>query len=125
MRPTLCLLGAMLAGCAPSSDEGTSSEDIYGGIRDDEVASSPSPVVALRIANTEICSGVLIGPNVVLTARHCVSKSETDTVVCDEEGHSLAGQLTGDLPPADIAVYVGTTPAFAQKPVATAKAIFT
>jgi len=111
--------------CSSSGEDATSSEEIYGGIRDDDVASSPSPVVALRIAKTEICSGILVAPNVVLTARHCVSKSETDTVVCDEEGRALSGRLTGDLPPADIAVYVGTTPAFGDKPVAVAKEIFT
>ncbi len=56
-----------------------------------------------------LCSGALVAPNLVLTARHCVSRSLTATPACDTRGASHNGDHLGpDEDPANIAVYVGT-----------------
>jgi hypothetical protein len=56
-----------------------------------------------------LCSGALVAPNLVLTARHCVSRSLTATPACDTRGASHNGDHLGaDEDPASIAIYVGT-----------------
>lgn len=48
------------------------------------------------------CSGTLIAPNLVLTAKHCVTNSTDLTVRCDQS------QLSGDIPPEQIQITVRT-----------------
>lgn len=128
----LTLAGAV--GCAAETPENTAVDvvvetgpgiRIYGG-EDDTDAKATTSVVALKVArgdNFELCSGALIAPNVVLTARHCVTTSVTTSVSCDENGHSTNGPHVGaDLPASDVAVYTGASPKFSQKPAAVAKA---
>src|SRR5262245_14986660 len=83
------LLGAL--GCSADrgaeQDVGTdvvlgSKTAIFGGSRDDD-QHAVSSVVALKVGahgNYELCSGALVAPNVVLTARHCVAKALTTEV---------------------------------------------
>jgi MYXO-CTERM domain-containing protein len=103
-----------------------SDTQIFGGSRDDDT-NAFSGVVALRVgaAGTfELCSGALLAPNVVLTARHCVTKNVTTSVSCDQNGQSANGpHVIGDQDPQNIGVYVGASPNFGQHPVAVAKAI--
>lgn len=55
-----------------------------------------------------LCSGALVAPNLVLTARHCVSRAITATPACDARGESHNGvHLADDADPATIAIYVG------------------
>jgi hypothetical protein len=55
-----------------------------------------------------LCSGALVAPNLVLTARHCVSRSITSPPSCDARGRSHNGaHLADDADPAMIGVYVG------------------
>jgi S1-C subfamily serine protease len=55
-----------------------------------------------------LCSGALVAPNLVLTARHCVSRAITATPACDTRGESHNGMhLADDADPATIAIYVG------------------
>jgi hypothetical protein len=59
-------------------------------------------------AHVTLCSGALVAPNLVLTARHCVSKAITSTPSCDARGRSHNGaHLADDPKPWDIAIYVG------------------
>lgn len=114
-------------GCAADDDAATSSEDeIFGGIRDDD-ARAKSAVIALRIGREgeyDLCSGTLLAPNVVLTARHCVAKDAADTIICDEEGRSANDRdFSGDLDPSEIAVFLGPAPSFGKAPAAVAKTI--
>jgi hypothetical protein len=59
-------------------------------------------------SHVTLCSGALVAPNLVLTARHCVSKAVTATPSCDARGQSHNGDhLAEDADPNQIAVYVG------------------
>src|SRR5262249_21110348 len=56
-----------------------------------------------------LCSGALVAPNLVLTARHCVSRAVTATPSCDARGRSHNGDhLAEDVDPASIAIYTGS-----------------
>ncbi len=133
----LAISGA--AGCAAESaddagnepvlakvDTGSSDPTIYGGERDDDEGSIGG-VVALRVGaggSFELCTGALVAPNVVLTARHCVTKNTTTSVSCDENGRSANGpHVVGDEAPGTIGIYTGASPVFSKRPLALAKAI--
>jgi len=55
-----------------------------------------------------LCSGALVAPNLVVTARHCISRSITSSPSCDARGQSHNGaHLANDADPSTIAVYIG------------------
>ena len=59
-------------------------------------------------SHVTLCSGALVAPNLVLTARHCVSRAITATPACDARGESHNGlHLADDADPSTIAIYVG------------------
>lgn len=77
------------AGCASAADPsvgegavGTAKSGVIGGTTD----TADTFVVGININNSSICSGTLIAPNLVLTARHCVSDT-TQTVDCTPGGY--------------------------------------
>jgi V8-like Glu-specific endopeptidase len=100
------LVAILAVGCgAPVSGEapGTSAEPINGGTLDTD-----HPAVFEEITHwtstASTCTGSLIAPNVLLTARHCVAATNTDHVVCNESvfGSTVAGSqtiVTGDSVP--------------------------
>lgn len=140
VRSSAVALAAVTAvGCASSDDDGIGATQdvetnvllgtdtsIFGGARDDDDAALPS-VVALKIGSGrsfELCSGTLVAPNVILTARHCVANSLTTSVSCNENGRSTNGaHLAGDQEPSNVAVYVGASPKFEGAANARGKAI--
>ena len=135
LRLLVAVVGVSAMGCAaePTGEpvqiqlaEGTSSPSIFGGEKDED-GEALSGVVALRVGTGttfELCSGALVAPNVVLTARHCVTRNATSAVSCDEKGNSANGtHVIDDEDPAVIGVYVGASPSFAKAPVARARAI--
>lgn len=109
-------LGAFaLVSCGGEGDEG--SPDVLGVTSSAIVGGEPSPpsenaVVLIRNVRGE-CTGTLLAPNLVATARHCVSASNL-AMICNERGETLSGGQAGaDYDPAKIAVYVGDS--FARK----------
>jgi hypothetical protein len=75
---------------------------------------SSSGVVAIATTMADnpshitLCSGALVAPNLVLTARHCVSRAVTATPSCDARGRSHNGDhLAEDVDPSSIAIYTG------------------
>jgi hypothetical protein len=76
---------------------------------------SSSAVVAIATTMTDspshitLCSGALVAPNLVLTARHCVSRAVTATPSCDARGRSHNGDhLAEDVDPASINIFTGS-----------------
>jgi len=64
------------------------------------MADSPSHIT--------LCSGAVVAPNLILTARHCVSRAVTATPSCDARGRSHNGDhLAEDVDPSSIAIYTG------------------
>jgi len=112
---TLCAVGAAaLAGCtlpsAPSPDEvARASAAIINGkpsASDDDAAILIPLFQAGQFAGT--CSGVLVAPNLVLTARHCVSSTD-EGAVCASDGTPLyGGMVYNDRAATDIGVITGT-----------------
>jgi hypothetical protein len=108
MGRALGLIGAVLtlvgAGCVRSPDTRVLSS----------IERGKSGVVAVATlqegtpGNVTLCSGTLVAPNLVMTARHCVSKAITTTPSCDADGRSHNGaHVSEDAEPASIAIYIG------------------
>ncbi len=122
-------LGCSAPGDAPphaALQVGATEQAIFSGTVDDDERASAG-VVSLKIGNGtafELCSGSLLAPNVVLTARHCVSKSVTSTVSCNELGQSGNGDHVGDDESLDrVHVYSGSKPAYGGEAKAGVRAI--
>ena len=134
--PATALVLSSIMGCTAEASSastvearvktGSSAPTIFGGSKDDGEGAVPG-VVALRVgtgSTFELCSGALVAPNVVLTARHCVTKNITTSVSCDENGKSANGEhVAGNEEPSTIGIYVGASPSFARRPLALATAI--
>jgi hypothetical protein len=117
--------GAEPAGEAAGEPLGETQSAIYGGVTDGDGNGS---VVALKIGDGqayELCTAAVIAPNVVLTARHCVSDNIVTGVRCDQNGNSGNGNhVAGDVPVASIHVYSGANPNYQGPPIANGKALF-
>ena len=111
----LSLLPACSA--ADRSELGVASSGIVGGEASD-AADDAVVLILTHIASKdtpqgqyyENCTGTLLAPNVVLTARHCVSATTSGTFTCNEDGSLGAGpggHLLADFPPAEAHVLVG------------------
>jgi Trypsin len=77
------MLGLGLVACSgpiPPQDSATLREDIVGG----QVDPTDHGVFGIIIKDQSMCSGTLIAPNLVLTARHCVADVSTgdDPIDC-------------------------------------------
>jgi len=102
---------ALLIGCQPDPRIDRAGAAIIGG----EV-STPDEDAAIGLAMfsgggfSGACSGVLIAPNLVLTARHCVSNTQAGGLACDDAGDPISGGgVLGDHKPTDLSVLVGAT----------------
>ncbi len=98
---TVLVFAMMAAGCAAAAEdvEGMSADEVVRGERD---RGRHPAVVALRIGTRALCTGTVVSPTVVLTARHCVSVS-TEVVRCDRPWR----QVFAELDPSTIAVVAG------------------
>lgn len=79
----------------------------------EQEASSGVVAIATTMADNPshltLCSGALVAPNLILTARHCVSRAVTATPSCDARGRSHNGDhLAEDMDPAAISIFTGT-----------------
>jgi len=74
---------------------------------------APHGVVAVATTHDDgsvtLCSGAMVAPNLVLTARHCIAKAITAMPACDAAGRSHNGAHLGpDIDPSQIGIFVGS-----------------
>jgi MYXO-CTERM domain-containing protein len=110
------LLGALaVAGTACTSSQvsleelGRARQAIINGVASD-ASDDSALLIPLFIGNQFVgsCSGSLIAPNLVLTARHCVSKTD-EGAICHVDGTPINGGVVySDHPAKDIGVITGT-----------------
>jgi hypothetical protein len=106
---SLLLAGAVTACSTPPNPPGSVASS-SGGVQVDQtevVAGVPDngadpAVIALDIDGTDLCSGTLIAPDVVLTARHCVSTTP-EQIACP----TTTSQITANRPPSTLHVLAG------------------
>jgi MYXO-CTERM domain-containing protein len=95
--------------------------------RDERVAASPASIIngqastpaqdavvaiAMRPGGTfaGLCTGTLVAPNLVLTARHCVAQVSEGNIGCTADGQSLAGgAVEGDYDATALSIYRGVS----------------
>jgi hypothetical protein len=100
-----------------SNDAGAGSSAAPEGVVVDEVEivrgvpdrNRDPAVVALAVGTTGLCTAALVSPRLLLTARHCVSRT-VEQVMCPAAGV----QILGDHDPKSLAVLVGDDVASAR-----------
>jgi hypothetical protein len=106
----LGLMAACSSGFDPSSLPAQPAPDASSGIEVDTteiVNGSPDrgrdpAVVAIDIGGEGLCSGTLVAPRVVLTARHCVSVT-SESVACPPDG----AQIESNRSPKSLSILAG------------------
>jgi V8-like Glu-specific endopeptidase len=88
----LVSLAACSSGAPDSTDDSASSQDAIVGGKSD---TKDLAVVAIDIGGEALCTGSLIGPRLVLTARHCVSDT-SEEVDCPASGAQITGERAAD-----------------------------
>jgi hypothetical protein len=111
-RRGACLAALLLAiACSAPSPEpvGRATAAIIQGT--DSVPSQNFVVLVERSTGPDTfdeCSGTLVAPNLVLTARHCVSNITDQGFTCDASGvGSAGGDIGSDVVPSTLQIYTG------------------
>lgn len=101
--PQIALPALLLLSCAPSPDVQSTVSSVNGPA---DTALEWSGVMGMQITKPEgtaSCTGVLIGPNLLLTARHCVS-STAPALICGSAPLSEPVDASGILSTNDVVV---------------------
>jgi len=106
---------AVAAGCGQAGPEGVgqATQAVYNGHE-----SGPEDDGVVKVTNvdangvTNSCSGSLVAPNIVLTARHCVANLvNKELFTCTDDGEltadSKGGRFGALIDPAKLTIYVG------------------
>src|SRR5262245_57572480 len=90
---TLTTIALVLLGAGCGRRQQTPDDRMIRAL--EQEASSGVIAIATTMADSPshitLCSGALVAPNLVLTARHCVSRAVTATPSCDARGRSHNG----------------------------------
>jgi V8-like Glu-specific endopeptidase len=99
----LGLLGLLSVGCGAAGSDGDRSAELEQAVIGGFVDDTDKAAVGLAVSGSAIgldmffghCSGTLIAPNLVLTARHCVALTQDEgpqgSVVCGQTGFGFMG----------------------------------
>ncbi len=109
----LCLLAS---GCeAPGRETAAStSQSILGGVLSDATEDAVLKIEATQSTAMHTCTGALIAPNLVITARHCIADYVDQSFTCDANGDLTSGPggyIGAVVAPAKIAFKASTRPA--------------
>jgi hypothetical protein len=115
-------LALALSACASAADPPTVGDSAVQADEVEIVTGVPDhgrdpAVVALDIGDVALCTASLIAPDVILTARHCVSFT-TESVACP----ATTPQITGNRAPSSLKVLLGDDVASSHE-VAQGKAV--
>lgn len=104
------VLAALLccAGCAAPPEVGVSSAPIIGGTPSDAAQDAVVLVLHYDAASgfSGSCTGTLLTPDLVLTARHCVSSTD-ESAACAPDGSAIGGVVHEDHPATTLYVFTG------------------
>jgi hypothetical protein len=92
---------------------GRTASPIIDGTPSDDSQNAVVRLVILDPANSasdEVCTGTLLAPDIVLTARHCVSRAQESVTCLEVDGKLVGGEIFEDHQPENIIVLVGTNP---------------
>ena len=109
----VCAIAVACGNGSSSSGEltGTTSADIIGGTN--STTAQNSVVLIVQPVGTDVqvnCSGTLLAPKLVLTARHCVSNTSDQGFSCNKSGVGTAGgDIQGDVDPTTLYIFTGAT----------------
>jgi hypothetical protein len=108
------LLACGAAACSSPATEITASEEqpVLGGTDSGPDEDMVVEVISKSDTVSHTCTGTLLAPNVVITARHCVANFSDATFSCTSDGELVAGSKGGMmgplLDPGRISIRVGT-----------------
>ena len=96
---------ATLIACAHGGDSSSDSDssEIINGERDTKA----NDAVVLLLSSSGSCTGTVVAPNLILTARHCVSKTDGSSICKADGTASFGGGVYTDKPASDMRVFAG------------------
>ena len=113
----LTLFVSLATACsgAPQAGEevGRAASPIVDGTASDDSQNAVVRLLIVDPANSKslgVCTGTLVAPDIVLTARHCVSRAEEFVSCLEVNGVLDGGAIYEDHQPENIVVLVGTKP---------------
>jgi Trypsin len=112
-----CFQIALVLACASCGDisehEASSRQSVIGGVVSDAEDDGVVLLRTDRVSGTSVCSGSLLAPNLVMTARHCVvAEYPADNIRCKSDGtldEPSGGQLGESAAASDIHIFTGGT----------------